>query len=43
MLIQKKSMSVRDYRKKVEYFDSITDKKTPDEVEELVRKDLHSL
>lgn len=36
LLIQKKSMSLTDYRKKVEVFDAITDNKDPEEVEALV-------
>jgi len=35
-LMQKKSMSIRDYRKKVEIFDKFTNNKSPDEVESLV-------
>lgn len=34
--MQKKSMTVKDYRKKVEGFDEFTKNKTPDEVESLV-------
>mmetsp|Transcript_533 Transcript_533/g.560 ORF Transcript_533/g.560 Transcript_533/m.560 type:complete len:561 (-) Transcript_533:164-1846(-) len=40
LLMQKKSMSVIDYRKKVEVFDEITDKKTPEEVETLFWKSI---
>lgn len=36
VLMQKKSMSIADYRKKVEVFDAITDNKEPEEVESLV-------
>ena len=36
LLIQKKSMKLNDYKKKVERFDNITDGKSVEEVEEMV-------
>jgi hypothetical protein len=38
MLIQKKSMTIADYRKKVSCFNEITEKKSMEEVEELVKQ-----
>jgi len=40
LLIQKKSMKLNDYRKKVERFDNITDGKSVEEVEEMFWKNL---
>lgn len=38
MLIQKKSMSVNDYRKRIGSHDKLTDDLSVEEVEKLVRK-----
>jgi len=38
LLIQKKSMKLNDYKKKVEPFDNITEGKKVEEVEEMVKK-----
>ena len=38
MLIQKKSMSVNDYRKRIGSYDKLTDDLSVEEVEKLVRK-----
>jgi type IV secretory pathway TrbF-like protein len=37
LLIQKKSMKLNDYRKKVECFDSVTQNKSIEEVEDMVK------
>lgn len=36
LLIQKKSATLSDYKKKVSCFDDITENKKPDEIEDLV-------
>lgn len=38
LLIQKKSMKVREYKKKVEHFDNMSKDKSVEEVEEMVEK-----
>lgn len=36
LLIQKKTINLQDYKKKVSHFDNITRNKTPEEIEDLV-------
>ncbi len=38
LLIQKKSMKLNDYKKKVEKFDNVTEGKSVEEIEEMVPK-----